>query len=175
MLAVREGNERAFTELYNRYSKKVIYFFYKMLWQDLETARDMHQDLFLKLIEKSHLYRPEAIFKTWFFSIANNMCKNEYRKDRPGRITKPLHTHDQVRAPILTPDESENRSILLQKCIEELEADHRECIVLRYFENFTIEEIGDILGCPEGTVKSRLFFARKKLAELMTGKPVLKD
>jgi RNA polymerase sigma-70 factor, ECF subfamily len=175
MMAVREGNERAFTELYNRYSKRVIYYFYKMLWQNMETARDMHQELFLKLIEKPHLFRPGSAFKTWFFSVANNMCKNEYRKDRPDRKTEPLHTAEQVREPVL-PDVDKNDNYLRLKInIDQLEPAHRECIVLRYFENFTVEEISEILGCPQGTVKSRLFFARKKLAESLNGKPILKE
>ena len=75
-----KGNGLAFEELFDRYYKRVEYFFYKMLWNDKEKAEDYAQDLFLKVIEKLETFNQELSFKTWLFSIANNMCKNEYRK-----------------------------------------------------------------------------------------------
>ena len=80
MRLLSEGKQRAFDELYERYAKKVHYFFWKMLGNDAEKADDFVQDLFLKLIEKPHLFQEEKKFSTWLYAVAGNMCKNEYRK-----------------------------------------------------------------------------------------------
>ena len=78
---LKNGNRAAFDFLFDRYAKKAEYYFYRMLWSNEEKAADFTQDLFLKVLEKIDLYKTEYSFKTWFFSMANNMCKNEYRKE----------------------------------------------------------------------------------------------
>src|ERR1700712_473931 len=81
MLFIADGKEKAFTELYERYSKKMLYFFYQRLYQDKQKAQDFLQDLFLKILEKPQLFNADKKFKTWIYTLAANMCKNEYRKD----------------------------------------------------------------------------------------------
>jgi RNA polymerase sigma-70 factor (ECF subfamily) len=81
--------------------------------------------------------------------------------------------HDVIEIP--DTQDSPDLSDQLRKSIEFLDENYKECIVLRYFENFTVEEIASILDCPAGTVKSRLFSARKKLAELLIEQSQLKN
>src|ERR1043165_1762067 len=80
MTLVGRGEIPAFDELYDRYGKRLLYYFYKMLAQNEHQAQDFLHDLFLKIVERPELYSPERKFSTWVFSIAHNMCKNEYRK-----------------------------------------------------------------------------------------------
>ena len=86
MVKVSDGDSAAFSEIYDRYSTPLINYFYRMLWRDRERAEDFMQELFTKLIHKPHLYNPDRRFKTWMYSIANNMCKNEYRSSFAGRF-----------------------------------------------------------------------------------------
>ena len=74
------GDQAAFSELYLRYKSRMYYYFYRMLGNSTDTANDFLQELFMKLIEKPESYNPTYSFSTWFYSVANNMCKNEYRK-----------------------------------------------------------------------------------------------
>src|SRR5690606_3276565 len=73
------GKEKAFNEIYNRYSKPLFLFFYRRLYQENNKAQDFLQDLFLKLIEKAATFDSSKKFSTWIYTIAYNMCKNEYR------------------------------------------------------------------------------------------------
>ena len=69
----------ALEELHRRYSKKLLGYFIKMLNKDVDLAQDFVQELFLKLLEKKHLFNPEKKFYSWVFTIASNMCKTAYR------------------------------------------------------------------------------------------------
>jgi RNA polymerase sigma-70 factor (ECF subfamily) len=79
MQNIRQGNTGAFDELYRRYNRRLLLYFYRMLGGDSEKAQDFLQDLFLKIFEKNNLFRNEARFSSWIFTVAHNMCKNEYR------------------------------------------------------------------------------------------------
>ena len=80
MESVEVGEETAFDELYNRYSKRLLVYFYRMLGGNEEKAQDFLQDIFVKIIEKPHLFGSKNRFSSWVFTVANNMCKNEYRR-----------------------------------------------------------------------------------------------
>ena len=80
MIRLEEGDQRAFNELYNRYANPMLYYFMRMLKKDKEKAEDFVHDLFAKIIKQPASFDPSRSFKTWFYSVANNMCKNEYKK-----------------------------------------------------------------------------------------------
>ena len=77
MPLVVNKDRRAFEELYDRYAKLMYNYFLRMLWKDREKSRDMTQDLFTRIAAKPHLYDASRPFKTWIYTIAHNMCKNE--------------------------------------------------------------------------------------------------
>ena len=164
-LLTREGQEAAFDELYRRYSQRMLHFFYRMLGQEEEIAQDFLQELFLKLVEKPDRYDPRRRFSTWFFAVASNMVKNEYRRRavRQGQVS--LDT-----AHPLSPPEAEDQldrhtlHLHLEQAIDQLSPTHRETILLRFREEHSVKEISDIMTCSEGTVKSRLFYGLRQLA-----------
>jgi RNA polymerase sigma-70 factor (ECF subfamily) len=78
LLSTRRRNE-ALTEIHARYSKKVLGFFLRMTKGNEEKAQDLVQDLFLRILEKQHLFDPKKRFYTWMFAIASNMVKTTYR------------------------------------------------------------------------------------------------
>jgi RNA polymerase sigma-70 factor (ECF subfamily) len=167
MAMVLNKNELAFGELYYRYSKKMFSYFYRMLYHDRDKARDFLQDLFLKLIEKPESFDPARHFSPWFYSIATNMCKNEYRKIKIRNEHSAPQTFSDISVNTNIYDELDLKSFIgeLYLFLEDMDDDHRSAFLLRYGNNLSVKEIADILDCPEGTVKSRLFYTMKYLSE----------
>lgn len=165
MLMIREGHERAFTTLYNRYSTALLRYFFRMLWRDKKRAEDLLQDLFVKIIERPQFFDPEKKFSTWIFSVAHNMCKNEYRKEEYRRAfaddqQQSLATQEQIGTQI---DAAAFRD-KVEASIKNWKEDDRSLFMLRHELEMTFAEIGMILNCPEGTAKSRWFYLKKELA-----------
>jgi RNA polymerase sigma-70 factor (ECF subfamily) len=165
MTAIYHGDTVAFNELYQRYSKRLLYYFYRMLGNCREKSQDFLQDIFIKLIERPELFNTGRKFSTWIFSVAHNMCKNEYRRlavrsntireediDRYAEPSEP-----DIREMQLTADQ-----IFME--IDSLGENEKTAFLLYYREDFSLQEIGKVLSLPEGTVKSKLFYARKKLS-----------
>ncbi len=165
MQMAAKGDAAAFAELYDRYSPRLFGYFKRMLGNDREKARDFVQDLFTRIIDKPHLYDPSRPFKTWVFSVAFNMCKNEYRKEE---VRKEARQH--LLTGIATDGGETMRKIdgkkfneLLYLELEEMDENHRGTFLLRYRDELSIREISEVFGCSEGTVKSRLFYTLRKL------------
>jgi len=91
---IRKGDASSFDELYKRYSHRLLHYFYRMLNGDEEKAQDFLQDICLKIVEKADTFNPEGKFSSWIFTIASNMCKNEYRRMRK-RISMDNETIDR--------------------------------------------------------------------------------
>ncbi len=169
MVEVAKGDSRAFSEVYDRWSKAMLNYFYKMLWQDREKAEDFMQEIFTKIIHKPHLYNPDRPFKTWIYSVANNMCKNEYRKQEVRKgTTNSLHDNMVVKDESRTPDRKHDKDVFdvrLKEELSKLSDNHRKTFILRFKQDLSIKEIAEILETSEGTVKSRIFYTIKKLSE----------
>lgn len=177
MAEVIKGNDRAFSEIYDRYSKAMLNYFYKMLWQDRELAEDFMQELFTKIIHKPNLFNVERSFKTWIYSIANNMCKNEYRKQEVRKGTSNnLNENISIANSEPSPDKKHDQGIFNDRLKEELDNlsdNHKNTFILRFKHDLSIKEIADIMETSEGTVKSRIFYTLKKLSEnLQEFKPI---
>jgi len=166
MNLVVSGDQKAFNELYVRYKDRMYYYFYRMLGNSEEWGNDFLQELFLKIIEKPENYNPSYPFKTWLYSVANNMCKNEYRRRNVRQEYQDLVASDyNVEFHIESPINQEKVIEKIFNTLEDLGEEHRSAFLLRYREGFSIKEVAEILELPEGTVKSRLFYAKKLLAE----------
>jgi RNA polymerase sigma-70 factor (ECF subfamily) len=160
------GDQSAFVELYHRYKERMYYYFYRMLGNSAELANDFLQELFMKVIEKPESYNSKFPFQTWFYSVANNMCKNEYRRREVRQEFQATETPesqlDFIDDKTIEPEQIVEK---IFDALEELGEEHRSAFLLRYREGFSIKDVAEILELPEGTVKSRLFYARKVLAE----------
>jgi RNA polymerase sigma-70 factor, ECF subfamily len=167
MLLLRNKDEEAFSILYDRYSKKIVSYFYRMLNKDIDKAEDFMHDLFLKIIEKPDAFDCNLRFKTWIYSIASNMCKNEYKKIGVRNEFKNEESYktefiDNFICEKIDQKLFENN---LNESLEDLNNDHKTVFLLRYQQEFSIKEIAEITKSPEGTVKSRLFYTIKILSE----------
>lgn len=174
MKKIAQGSEAAFTELYVRYRYSVMRYFTRMLWGNKALAEDFLHDLFLKIIHNPQQFDTNRNFSTWIYSVANNMCKNEYRRSQKkvgmdGVEVRHAPDPDHV----LDIKAAQDKLLML---LETLDEEDKSIFLLRYEETLTIGQISEVVFMPEGTVKSRLFHLRKRLATgLSEFKLVLKE
>ena len=162
---IKSNDNKALTELYDRYASKLLGFFIKMFKGDVAKSQDFLQDIFVKVIEKKLLFNVEKKFYTWIFAIASNMCKTEFRKPHIQSISGEILEHENLR---ISDDNLLDKKLfkqLLKKKVHSLEINHKTVFILRYNERFSLKEIADITETSLGTVKSRLFYATKKITE----------
>ena len=154
-----------------QYSKRLLYHFHRMLGNNEEKAQDFLQDIFLKVIERPDRFCTQYRFSTWIFTIAHNMCKNEYRSRHVRRIVVNEPEIDDLPMwmdedhPI---EKAVDHQMFQQAVFDELaqmSADHRTTFLLRHQEDYAIQEISAVLNCSEGTTKSRLHYTTRKLAQ----------
>lgn len=165
LISISNGNNDAFNDLYARYKDRLLYYFYRMLFQDKEIAKDFTQEIFIKIINKPHFYNPKMKFSTWIFSVANNMCKNEYRRLEVRKNTILCDNPDLFDSEELKTENHEPAVDLIFNQLEKFDESHKSAFLLKYREGFNIDEISKILELPVGTIKSRLYYTRKKLQE----------
>jgi len=167
MTAIAEGHQLAFQQLYHRYGAAMHRYFYRMLRQDSELAKDFTQELFVKVYQKSQSFDPKQKCKTWLYAVATNLCKNEYRKNKP--IINSIDSNPLVNIPDLEAipkiKETNQFPAALHAALDQLDEASKSLFVWRYLEGLNIDEIAQILNLPEGTIKSRIFRIRAKLAK----------
>jgi RNA polymerase sigma-70 factor (ECF subfamily) len=164
-------NEKAFEEVYNRYSKKMYYFFLVRFNFDKDLANDLLQDLFIKLIDQAEKFETSHQFSTWFYTMANNNCKNEYKRvvHSLEKVTEEekisIVDESSVYDLNLNEDFYNSFKYSLENELKRLKPSHRTTFVLKYKEDLTIKAIARIMDCSEGTIKSRLHYTVKSLAQ----------
>ncbi len=163
------GNKRSFSRLVEAYQRPVYNLTYRML-SSPEEAEDAAQETFLRAYARLAQYDPNHKFSTWLFSIANHHCIDRLRKRRATYVSideNPVlenleHAAPQPEADVL----SKELAAELQKLLDKLDPDYRTPLVLRYWEDCSYEEIAEAMGLTVSAVKSRLFRARKQIADL---------
>lgn len=173
----RKGDSTAFDELVRRYKDRVYGVVYRFLG-NREDALDVSQEVFVRAYRGIKDFRGNAQVYTWLYSIAANLARNRLRDmGRMGRDRGTSLEALQDKAPGLadaaaparpTPrDEAmgEELAALLQQCLTELPEHYRMAFILRTSEDLSYDEIADVMGCPVGTVKSRLNQARQMLRD----------
>ena len=166
LAAVAAGQEGAFAELYRRYSRRLLLYFTRMLGAG--EAQDFVQEVFIKVIENAAALPPGRQFSTWCFSVAHNMCCNEYRR-MSVRSTTIRADMDSLDSGTGQSAEShlDHQSFQLALDVElaQLDQHRRSTFLLRFQEEFALADIARIMGCSVGTVKSRLFYTVRRLAD----------
>lgn len=157
MSQVKGGSNRAFDELYQRYARRLNGFFYCQLGGNPERAADAVQDVMLRLYEARSRYITGQSVATWVFTMAYNLCKNQYRhleheQNYLARLDAEPITDSHVE---LQMDRSRLQEAL-QQVLAALPPPLHMLFTLRYEEDLTVPQIAEIQQIPEGTVKSRL-------------------
>ena len=170
MARAAAGSDTAFEELYRRFARRLKGFFFLQFGGNEELAADATHDVFLRAYEARDRYQEGRRVDTWLFTIAYNICRNHYRSNAyeaeflANLDAEPV-TNQQIEVQLdqATLDEA------LVKVLAELPAPLHQIFSLHYQEELTIPQIAEIVGVPEGTIKSRLHktmnIIRKKLKQ----------
>ncbi len=171
ILRSRQGETRAFEELVMEYQTRVYTLCFRYMGNE-EDAYDMAQETFIKAFRSLQSFQGKSRFGTWLYRVATNICLDEIRR-RKRRVStvsihEPLETADSevekevadVRPTAETLYEQKELSLYIQTLLDHMNPEHRTIIILRDMMGLSYEEIGEVLNCSTGTVKSRLSRAR---------------
>jgi RNA polymerase sigma-70 factor (ECF subfamily) len=173
----QQGDERAFEALVRKYQRKVARLLSRFFRDEAE-IEDVAQEAFIKAYRALPSFRGDSAFYTWLFRIAVNTAKNHLqsaqRRLQESSISLSANedeeggNHEDLLADISTPENeliSSQIAQIITNAIESLPSDLRMAITLREFEGLSYDEIAEIMDCPIGTVRSRIFRAREVIAE----------
>lgn len=161
MERVMENDDNgAFDELYCRYARRLQGFFFRMLNGDEESASDFCQETFLKIWSFRRQYKQNSVFRPWLFTMAYNLCRNEYRhREHENDYNEELCHSFTEDIDENYESKLDNKTLVyaLERVVNNLSENLRTLYTLRFEEEMSIKEIAQIMNIPEGTVKSRLF------------------
>jgi RNA polymerase sigma-70 factor (ECF subfamily) len=181
VVLAQQGRGEAFRELVRRYERPVFSLIYRMV-RDRETAEDLSQDTFIKVLNHIDRYRPEFKLSSWLFKIANNVAIDALRKRQLDTISMDGSPHAATAAEIeassfdvearqesaLEELEAKEIGAAIEEAIAQLRPEYRSCILLRHVEGRSYEEIATTLDLPLGTVKTYIHRARHELRSLLS-------
>jgi RNA polymerase sigma-70 factor (ECF subfamily) len=157
MQRVAAGDEPALAELLRRYQRPLSAFLGRSTGGlDVE---DLFQETWLRVVRAADRFDPQRKFSTWLFQIAVNLCRDRARRHRP---TIGLDGVEPVAADT---NASVQQRIDARALLARLPEPQREVVILRYYHDLSEAEVAEVLGCPRGTVKSRLHSALARLAD----------
>jgi RNA polymerase sigma-70 factor (ECF subfamily) len=164
---IASGDRLAMQVLFARHHVRV-YRFVLRLVRDESKAEDLISEVFLDVWRQAGRFEGRSAVATWLLAIARFKALSALRR-------RPDEELDEEAAEAIEDGaddphvalEKKDKSAVIRKCLEKLSAEHREIIDLVYYHEKSVEEVAEIVGIPENTVKTRMFYARKRLAELL--------
>jgi len=172
----KNNTEAAFNILVQRYKNPLTNFVFRFLG-DYEACNDIVQETMIKVYRYKDSYSSVAKFSTWIYTIAGNLARTEYRRRRRRNIFS-INDYGEEHKTYELPDESYRPDVItdsgikdeiIQKALLKVKEAYREAVILRDIQGMSYEEISEILGVNEGTVKSRINRGRAQLQELLKG------
>ena len=167
--SIANGVRNAMHILYSRHNLRVYRFVLRIV-RDATTAEDLTSQVFLDVWRTAKQFERRSQVSTWLLSIARFKALTALRQRRHEDVDQEdvLEIPDQADTPETSLARSRTRMIL-RACVAKLSPAHREIINLVYYHEKSVEEVGQIIGVPQSTVKTRMFYARKQLGELLKG------
>jgi len=164
---IAAGDRLAMQVLYARHHVRVYRFVLRIV-SNSSVAEDLISEVFLDVWRQAGKFEARSAATTWLLAIARFKALSAMRRkpeeeldeDMAGAIEDPADDPEVVA-------QKKDKSEILRKCLTALSPDHREIIDLVYYHEKSVEEVAGIVGIPEATVKTRMFYARKKLSELL--------
>ena len=164
---IADGDKRAMQVLYARHNVRV-YRFIVRLTGNPTLAEDLVSEVFLDVWRQAEGFEAKSQVSTWLLAIARYKTLSALRRRTDEHLDDHIaesieDTSDDAETVVHTKD----RNAIVQKCLQDLSPAHREVIDLVYYHEKSVEEVAQIVGVPAATVKTRMFYARKKLADLL--------
>ncbi len=175
--SARNGNQQAYAQLLGKYRDAIYFMLLKMVNNPVD-ADDLTIEAFGKAFKNLNQYTPNFAFSTWLFKIASNNCIDYIRKQRTNTVSldqsmdeeENLSPSSLIQSETLDPEASminEQKIRLMRDVVTKLKPRYRSLIELRYFREYSYEEIAHELELPIGTVKAQLFRARELLLNIL--------
>src|SRR5678815_597679 len=175
MVSYQRGEVRAFEILLTRHRKPVYNFILRFIG-DKETAEDLLQEAFLRVIKGAEAYQRQAKFTTWLYTIARNLCVDQSRRAKHRKaqsLDAPMSNSadsgsllDVIPSGDMASDRqavNKELQVRLHEALARLSEEQREVFLMREFLDMPFKDIADVVGVPENTVKSRMRYALEKL------------
>jgi RNA polymerase sigma-70 factor (ECF subfamily) len=169
---VAAGNRLAMQVLFARHHVRVYRFVLRIVGNDA-VAEDVTSEAFLSVWRQAHRFEARSAVTTWILAIARHKALAELRlrteesvNDKSADISDPADDPEVML-------QDKHRGEILRRCLTQLSREHREIIDLVYYHEKSVQEVAKILGIPGNTVKTRMFYARRKLSELLATQGIL--
>jgi RNA polymerase sigma-70 factor (ECF subfamily) len=171
VLSIATGDKQALQVLFGRHNVRVFRFILRFLNNDEAAAEDLVSEVFIDVWRQANRFEARSQVSTWLLAIARNKALSALRR----RSTEELDEEvaEFIEDPADNPEvamQKKQRNSILAECLTQLSAAHREIVDLVYYHEKSIDEVAEIIGVPQNTVKTRMFYARKRIAELMGAK-----
>lgn len=176
--AAHQGDMNAFEELVKRHREKIFARAFSMLRNEDE-ALDLSQEAWVKAWQRLNQFQGDSSFVTWITRIVINLCLDHLRRQKRQKTDSIEQMDEETggverQLPVITPNPTEKLErqelrIRINRALDQLSEEHRTVLVLHEFEEMEYKEIAKTMGCSIGTVMSRLFYARRRMASLLTG------
>ena len=160
-------DQAAMRQLYARHTLRTYRFLLRIV-KDPSAAEDLLGEVFLDVWQQAGRFEERSSVGTWILSIARFKALSSFRR-RTHQLLEP-EMAEAIEDEADTPEVSlqkVSKAAALRRCLEHLSPEHREVIDLVYYHEQSVEEVGQVLGIPENTVKTRMFYARKRLSEIL--------
>ena len=168
---IARGSDQAVERVFTHYQSS-LFVFIRLRIRDDQAAEEILNDTFMIAFQKVSDFNETSEYKTWLCGIAKNVCGTWMRKQQSSVLSSVVEIEDEVFENLPDPSwgileklESEELNEVLRECIDQLPQGHRETFFWSLYEEESMEVVAQRLECPVGTVKSRLFNARKKVAD----------
>ncbi len=171
-----DGDDGCFEVLVRKYERLVSNCVYSVIGNSPEDIMDVSQEVFLKIYRSISSFKGDSEFSTWLYRVAKNCALDYIRKKKPPGISLDSSGDEGEGFDIADTSGSSNpektaleneKSEILKKCINKLSDEHREVIILRHVNEYSYEQIAEMLSLEAGTVKSRIFRAREALKKIL--------
>jgi RNA polymerase sigma-70 factor (ECF subfamily) len=168
MKAVAAGNQAAMRTLYVRHHIRVYRFIVRLV-TDAGRAEDLVSEVFLDVWSQAGSFEGRSLVSTWILPVARFKALSALRRRRETTLDE--SAMEMIADSADTPEQTvlnQDRSVQLRTCLAQMSREHREVIDLVYYHEKSVEEVAEIIQLPKNTVKTRTFYARKRLAQLLS-------
>ena len=168
--AIARRDKNALQALYRRHNVKVFRFVLRFIRDDA-AAEDVVSEVFIDVWRQAERFERRSQVSTWLLAIARNKALSSLRRRAVTALDEEVA--EFIEDPADDPEETmqkQERSAILRSCLEQLSPAHREIIDLVYYHEKSIDEVAEVIGVPANTVKTRMFYARKRIGEMMAAR-----
>jgi RNA polymerase sigma-70 factor (ECF subfamily) len=169
---IAEGSREAFEQLYRTWQTRLFRYLLRMVG-DSGTAEELTNDTMVAAWKAAPSFKGQSKVSTWLFAIARNKALNSLRRRQPETVE--VEEAMAVASASGGQEQSVSRDRLqstMKDALQQLSPDHREVMELTFYQELSYQEIAEIMQCPVNTVKTRMFYAKKKLQEILESRGI---